>query len=71
MELVSAKQIQESTDNMNSKDVDIPFKDGLGFPEPEKDKMDLPNRLTSEDESELPEVVRPRKGTGWWSRSPP
>ena len=66
--MVTAKEIQAAKESMNAKGVDLPIKDGLDLPEADRGEMDLPDEPTSEEESEMPGVTRPRKGAGWWGR---
>ena len=56
--------------------IDRPLAEGPEMStEPARDKqyqrVDWANADTTDEETELPGTVRPRKGDGWWGRGPP
>ena len=49
----------------------LPIKDELDVGSYKPEEFDVPAEVTSDEESELGNLARPRKGAGWWGQGPP
>ena len=68
---VSQEEVEAATQHAEDRGIHAPIKDGLDTPLDSRKRLDPADWPTSEDESELPGVKRPPKGSGWWgNRSP-
>ena len=68
---VTQEEVDLATQHAEDRGVNAPIKDRLGTPNDPRKRLEPADWPTSEEESELPGVKRPPKGSGWWgNRSP-
>ena len=66
--MVSDARVAEETVLLDDTVAGRPIKDELELGPLKPEKFDQPGEVASDEESELPGTVRPRKGAGWYGR---
>ena len=68
--IVTEEMIQAESRRLDALGIDRPIKDELELKEFEPKDVEIEADITSEDESELQNVRRPKRGEGWWGHGP-
>ena len=76
-EIVSQEQIARASEEMDKKGVDRPIREEIDVDfkkhlSDEEEAGDVTEAdATTDEEPEMPGMVRPKKGAGWWGRGAP
>ena len=70
-QVISAETIRKATDEIEAKSSKRPIKDGIDIGPDEPAEFEVPNELTTDEETEHPGTISPKKGAGWWGFGPP
>ena len=63
--MITQRQIMEAMPTMDAVGIDLPMYDCICGRVHEEDENDFPGEITTEEETDLPGIRRPSKGSGW------